>query len=88
MKEFLVIFPLLCFTFSLVAQRHAVSERADDLKKQLSAEKEDTTKWALLNALFMEYLFSYPDSSANYCLVYKTKFSMKIFLQHEYLMAK
>src|SRR6266487_5845242 len=66
MKKLLAILLFICFTFALIAQEYVVSERVDDLKKELAGAKDDTTKLALLSALFMEYLFSYPDSSANY----------------------
>ncbi len=62
MKKFLVVLLFLFPAFSLLGQNNY----RDSLKEQLASAKDNSTRQALLNVLFYEYVFSYPDSSQNY----------------------
>src|SRR4030095_2000300 len=62
MKRGIVILLFLLVEISLFSQ----TRLRDSLKQRLASVQNDSAKVAILNMLFYEYLYSYPDSSLNY----------------------
>src|SRR6266542_720735 len=63
MKKTLFICMLSLFSFKII---NAQPMNIDSLKQKLASAKEDTTKVNLLMNLGEPYIFSYPDTAANY----------------------